>query len=487
MTAFGWDAADHIAGTPSNLPATEIDARTGVAPADAPAVDLSVESAHRGQARLAYRFAAANRDRFLHVKGLGWLVYDGRRWVEDTREQAKLAVLETLRQALADSLTDHDLRNDVRRSESAAGVAGILDLARAMLAADVDELDADPWLLNCANGTLDLRTRELQPHNPADRLTKVATGAYRPDADGSVWERFLSQVLPDPDVRAYLQRVVGQAVYGRVREHLFPVLTGTGANGKSTAYTAISAALGDYAQVIDPELLMTRQRGQAGGPELMMLLGARLVVGSETAEGRKLDEAVMKRLTGGDELTARNLYAPPVTWTPSHQLLYVTNALPTVRGNDPAVWRRIRVIPFDVVVPPEQRDPDLPETLRLHADAILGWVIAGHFDYENHGGMREPRSVLAATDGYRNESDAVARFIEDACEAGPYFHATTRELFAEWNRWAPRDGAEQITEKAFSGELERLGFESKRTKYGRTWKGLRPLPDQPEFEGGDGW
>lgn len=451
------------------------------------APDAAEGEQHRGQARLAYRLAAANASRLMHVHGLGWLVYDGQRWTEDKRDQAKLAVLETLRQALADSLGDQDLRTDVRRSESAAGVAGILDLAKPMLAATVDDLDADPYLLNCANGTLDLRTRSLRPHDPADRLTKVATGAYRPDADQGVWQEFLAQVLPDSAVRAYLQRVVGQAVHGRVREHLFPVLTGTGANGKSTAYTAICAALGDYAKVIDPDLLMARERGRTGGPELMMLLGARLVVGSETAEGRKLDEAVMKRLTGGDELTARNLYSPPITWIPSHQLLYVTNALPEVKGNDPAVWRRVRVVPFDVVVPAEDRDPDLPETLRLHADAILGWVIAGHFDYEDNGGMREPESVIRATDGYRTESDAVARFVSDACEAGQHLHATTRELFAMWSGWAVRDGAETITEKAFSAELERLGYESKRTKHGRTWKGIRPIPDQQEIDGGDGW
>src|SRR5690606_16889709 len=126
----------------------------------------------------------------------------------------------------------------------------------------------------------------------------------------SVWEGFLAKVLPDADERRYLQRVFGQAVYGRVREHLFPVLIGTGANGKGTAYGAITNALGDYARIINPDLLMVRERGGVGGPEMMTRLGARLVIGSETEEGRKLDEATMKRLTGGDELTARNLYGP---------------------------------------------------------------------------------------------------------------------------------------------------------------------------------
>jgi len=182
------------------------------------------------------------------------------------------------------------------------------------------------------------------------------------------------------------------------------VLIGCGANGKGTTYGAITHALGDYATVINPDLLMVRDRGGAGGPELMALLGVRLVIGSETEEGRKLDEAAMKRLTGGDELTARRLYSHPVTWQPSHQLVYVTNALPKVKGNDPAVWRRIRVVPFDVVVPLEDRDPELPERLALHADAVLSWVIAGHFDYEDNGGMREPTSVLRATGDYQADA-----------------------------------------------------------------------------------
>lgn len=447
------------------------------------------ESQHRGQARMAYRLARTYNQRLMFVYGIGWHEFDGHRWVEDIHGAAKRAVLEVLRAALGESLTDKELREDVRRCESAAGVSGVLDLAAALeeFAFTVGDLDADPHLLNCANGTLDLRTRQLRAHDPGDRLTKITTGAYHPGTTSSVWEGFLAEVLPDQAEREYLQRVIGQAVYGRVREHLFPVLIGTGANGKGTAYGAITAALGDYAKVINPELLMVRERGGVGGPEMMTLLGARLVIGSETEEGRKLDEATMKRLTGGDELTARKLYSPPVSWHPSHQLVYVTNALPTVKGNDPAVWRRIRVVPFDVVVPPERRDPALPETLALHADAVLSWVIAGHYDYEDNGGMREPASVVAATGDYQADSDAVARFVADECETNPNVYATTRELFGRWQAWAARNGVEKLSEKAFSSELNRLGFQGRRTRIGKVRDGLKPIPDQAELENGDGW
>lgn len=439
---------------------------------------------HRGQARFAYRVADRYQTRLMFVRGLGWHVWDGTRWAADEKDTATTAVLDVLRDALGESLDDRELRADVRKCETANGIAGVLSIASALpaLRAGTDELDADPYLFNCANGTLDLRTRELRPHDPADRITRVCRGAYDPDADSTAWTGFLSAILPDVAERDYLQRVIGQSVFGEVREHLFPVLTGTGANGKGTAYGAVTHAMGDYAIVIDPSLLMTRERG-AGGPEMMQLFGARLVIGSETEEGKQLDAAMMKRLTGGDQITARNLYQPPVTWEPSHQLVYVTNHKPKVKGNDPAVWRRVRVVPFDVVVPEDQRDPELPERLKLAADAVLTWAVAGWFAYEDQGGMGEPDAVLRATDAYQTESDAVKRFTLEHCLTGPHFHARSRDLHTAWTRWAESDGADRLNEKDFGAELDRLGFPGRRRKQGIVREGIG-LPADDDENGG---
>lgn len=443
---------------------------------------------HSGQVRMAYRLATSHVDRLLYVNGIGWHYYDGRRWAEDKRGHAHRAVLDVLADSLAESLSDKQLRADVARCESDAGIKGVLGIASALVefAATIDDLDADPYLLNCANGTLDLRTGHLRPHDPADRLAKVTNAAYRGDAEPTVWDAFLEQVLPDADERGYLQRVIGQALFGRVTEHLLPVLIGTGANGKSTMCNAVTAALGDYAAVIDPSLLMAQRGDRTAGPELMELLGARLVIGSETEDGRHLDESTMKRLTGGDQLTARRLYREPVTWTPTHQIVYVTNHLPKVKGNDPAVWRRVRVVPFEVVVPPEDRDTQLPQTLLLHADAILSWAVAGYRDWQERG-MSEPPSVLAATGAYQSESDAVARFVSEGCMVSPAASATTREIYAAWQRWAIADGAESLTEKAFGKELDRLGYEAKRTKVGMVRHGVTPYSEDDSTLGGEGW
>jgi putative DNA primase/helicase len=443
---------------------------------------------HSGQLRMAYRLAVAYRDRLLHVHGIGWHHWDGKRWAVDDEGHSRRAVLDILARALAESLRgDKQLRTDVARCESDNGIHGVLGVAKDLVefAATVRDMDADPYLLNCANGTLDLRSRTLRSHEPPDKLTKVTVGAYVPGADTSVWETFLARVIPDADERAYLQRVVGQCVYGAVREHLFPVLIGTGANGKSTTYGAFTNALGDYATVINPDLLMVRERGNVGGPEMMMLLGRRLVVGSETEQDRKLDETKMKRLTGGDELTARHLYKEPVTWQPNHQILYVTNNLPKVKGNDPAAWRRIRVIPFYIVLPDDERDPQLPERLALHADAVLSWIIAGYFDYEDNGGMREPASVLKATDAYQADSDAIRRFIAERCFISPVVRATTRELYTAWQSWALQDGADALSEKAFAAELDRRGFTAAKTSGRMYRRGIGLLTDDDEQSAGE--
>ncbi|MGN6413943.1 DNA primase family protein [Flexivirga sp.] len=440
---------------------------------------------HSGQVRIAYRLAARFNGRLLHVHGLGWHQWTGKRWeLDEGSAHAKRAVLRVLRDALGNALGDKQLQADVKACESASGVDGVLRIAAALIefATTVRDIDADPHLLNCDNGTLDLRTRQLRPHNPDDRLTKITAAAYRPGADGGLWSEFLATVLPEEAERGYLQRIIGQGAAGVVREQLFPVLIGTGANGKGVFYGAVCFAMGDYATVIDPDVLMVRERGGIGGPEMMMLRGARLVVGSETDEGRKLNESLMKRLTGGDELTARNLYQPPVTWAPTHQLVYVTNHEPKVKGNDPATFRRIRVVPFAVVVPEGERDPDLPERLKLNAEAVLSWAVAGYFDYLDNGGMHEPETVLRATSAYQQRSDPVARFLADDeyIERGPGLQSRTRELYAAYQRFQIADAAEPMTEKAFSGELARLGYESSKTKIGKVWRGLQTVS-------GDGW
>ena len=423
----------------------------------APSTTATPAELHRGQARIAYRLADRYQDRLLHVTGIGWHRWDGRRWIFDDRGAATRAVLAELRRALAESLSDANLRADVRKCESASGVAGVLALAGALepLSAAVADLDADPYLLNVANGVLDLRTRELRPHTAAERITKVCRGAYRPDAQAPIWEAFLARVLPDAEVRGFVQRLVGVGLLGAVREHVLPIWTGTGANGKSVMDKAIRYTLGDYASTAEPDLFMHREGAHPTGE--MDLRGLRWVVISENDRDRRLAEATMKRLTGGDTIRARRMRQDFVEFIPSHTALLITNHLPRVSGDDPAIWRRLRVVPFDVVIPAEEQDRELDARLQLEADAILSWAVAGWCDYAERG-LAEPPGVVHATDDYQRNSDAVARFIAECCVLSPAVKATTTQLFEAWEKWRAADGSEPISRRAFGHALTTKGY-----------------------------
>jgi len=435
----------------------------------APATGAPAE-VHRGQARIAYRVADRYRDRLLHVAGLGWHTWDGARYIPDQRGAATRAVLAELRRTLAQSIDDKDLRADVRKCESAAGVTGVLALAGALepLAAAVPDVDADPHLLNVANGTLDLRTLELRPYRPADRITKVCRGAYTPGAESQAWQAFLARVLPDADVRRFVQRLVGVGLLGAVREHILSIWTGTGANGKSVMDKAIRFALGDYAATAEPDLFMHRDGAHPTGE--MDLRGVRWVAVSESEKDRRLAEATMKRLTGGDTIRARRMRQDFVEFTPSHTPVLITNHLPRVSGDDPAIWRRIRVVPFDVVIPDAEQDPGLDDRLALEADAILTWAVAGYREYLDRG-LDEPAGVLVATDDYHRNSDAVARFVEECCHTSAAVKSVTGQLFDAWERWRAAEGAEPISLKAFGMALTNKGYPAdKKSVNGRKWR-----------------
>lgn len=433
---------------------------------------------------MAYRLAETFCDRLLFVHSLGWHFWTGKRWAYDDRGAAKRAVIEILRAALAESLDDKQLRADVRRCESAAGVSGVLDIASALrpFAATVRDLDADPYLLNVANGVLDLRTMELRPHDPSDRITKSAAGGYYQDVQSARWTEFLERVLPDPGVRGFVQRLVGVGLIGAVREHVLPIMTGIGANGKSVLDKAIRYTLGDYAATAEPDLFMHRDGAHPTGE--MDLRGVRWVVVSESDKDRRLAEATMKRLTGGDTIRARKMRQDFVEFTPSHTPLLITNHLPRVSGDDEAVWRRLRVVPFGVVIPPEEQNRELDSQLQLEADGILSWAVAGYRDYCERG-LDEPDSVRTATDEYHRNSDAIGRFIVDRCIIGSQMKATTGQLHAAFVKWQTQDGSEPLSQRAFGAALDKRGYPAGPVSNSKRWRtgiGLRPEFTDDEAE-----
>ncbi|MBO0680343.1 bifunctional DNA primase/polymerase [Mycolicibacterium sp. S2-37] len=435
----------------------------------------------RGQLRQAELLAQEKRDELVHVHGLGWFFWDGQRWAADDRGMCKQGIYEVLRDQWRHAFANPELARELKQCSSATAVRGIAELAAALpeFAATVDDLDADPHLLNVANGTLDLHTGELRPHDPADRLTKVCRGAYHPAASAPRWDAFLARVLPDAAVRGFVQRLFGMALMGEVREHVLPIFTGTGRNGKSVSYKALLFAMGDYAATADPELFMSREGAHPTGE--MDLMGRRLVVVSESNKDRRLDEAKMKRLVGGDPIKARYMRKDFVEFMPAHTAVLVTNHLPRVSGDDPATWARIRVIPFDVVIPPHEQDPGLDAKLELEADGILAWAVTGLRDYLDRG-LDEPTSVRSATDTYHRDSDAVSRFIADCCEVGANRSATTAELHQAWVAWQQDDGCDPMGLLNFGKAIDAKGFTAKRTRRGAERFGIGIKPPATEFD-----
>lgn len=418
-----------------------------------------------------------------------WLVWTGARWEHDVTGQAARWAKIIARRLTDDALGIADAADRkaalvaARRGESSAGISGVLTLASTEegVAVAPDDLDADPLLLNCTNGTVDLRTGELRPHDPGDLLTKSAAAAYAPDAPGPTWTTFLEAVQPEKDMRTYLQRLFGHALEGRVTEHVLPICFGEGANGKGTFINAVLAALGDYGDAADPELLTARSF-DAHPTGVADLFGLRLAVLHEGDEGRRLAEGTVKRLTGGDRVKARRMREDFWHFDPSHTFVMLTNYKPLVKGTDEGIWRRLRLVPWDVVVPPDQRDEHLGDRLALEAEAVLAWLVAGHRAWLEHG-FDEPPAVTAATAAYRADSDAVGRFLAERCVVAKAARVRSAELFTAWSSWCSTEGMDKSevgTNKAFTTALQNRGFDTTRTRLGAVWQGVGLLADEDE-------
>jgi putative DNA primase/helicase len=450
-------------------------------PPPASAIVLTAEQ-HRGQLRMAERLVRREARGLRHVHGVGWHVWDGTRWALDRDGEARRRLVDMLKAAYRD-LADHDrdgqkeLLSDIHKCESDSGSKGVLSLAGDLhpLAVRVQQLDADPYLFNTTSGTLDLRTGLIRPHDQTDLLTKVAGCGYDPAAQSDTFDRFLIDVLPDSAMRAFVGRLFGHAMVGRVIEHLLPIFTGVGQNGKSTLLETVTAAFGEYAIAAEPDLLVDRgavhTTGQAD------LLGVRMAVCSETDAGRRLAAGTVKRLTGGDKVRARRMRQDNIEFDASHSVFMVTNHKPQVPGDDPALWRRLRIVPFDVKV--ANPDTGLKERLALELPAVLAWVVAGHRDWHAHG-LGEPAQVLEATAQYQAASDALGRFIDERCLLSGHATVKARQLFGAWSAWCHTNGEDPGTEVQFAGAMGDRGFSKTKRNGTMTYLGLGLAADEDE-------
>ncbi|HEV2069476.1 MAG TPA: phage/plasmid primase, P4 family [Acidimicrobiales bacterium] len=449
----------------------------------------------------ARRFARQYHDTVRYVpEWETWLRWDGTRWAPDRCNRALELGCEIPRLVLAEAQATRaqDARTRLTKwalaSESASRIQAALSLAKAdrRLVVTPERLDAYPHLLNTRSGTVDLRTGEVHDHDPAELHTRcTGVGLERGDRWPSRFLAFLERILPQPDVRAFVQRAIGYSATASVAEQVMVIAYGPGANGKSTLHNVLQLVLGDYAHQAAPDLLLTK-RHDTHPTEVAALRGRRLVVATETNEGRRLDSALVKRLTGGDPISARFMRQDFFEFVPSHKLWLACNHLPRVADHSPAMWRRIRLVPFTVSIPAEERVPDLDRQLVAEeGPAILAWIVEGALAWRDQG-LDPPPDVMLATETYRQTEDHVEQALDDVTVTGDgAAWESSKEIIDAYTRWCADNAIpehQRVTAKALTDRLTARGATPDRRKVsGRTVRGWRGICLANRIPGGDPW
>ena len=426
-----------------------------------------------------------------YVPGIGFLVWDGHRYVVDRsgntvrrrahetnqimdRELVALVVDGASRQAV------EALRKWKLSSQSSARIDAMIREARPYLECKADELDTANFLFNAANYTIELHdppehwepgadTPFITAREPRrdDFVTLRAKAPYDASATCPLWNAFLNKVQPAEEIRDYLQRLCGYAMTGSVEEQILAFLLGNGANGKSTFLETIAYVMGDYACTVPIASLMhdDRRRGSEASPDIARIRGRRLVRSSEPDIGSRLSESTVKQLTGGDRVIARSLHQDFVEFQPTFKLMVSANNRPSIRGQDEGIWRRIHLIPFDTMIPVEQRDRKLIDKLQDEAPGILNWIIKGYCAWRVNG-LKVPPQVSEATREYRESEDPVGAFLASETIRGSNLSVRAKDLYQSYLRWCDENAETALSQNLFGRILTERGI--RRVKSGIT-------------------
>jgi P4 family phage/plasmid primase-like protien len=415
-----------------------------------------------------------------------WLVWDDSRWAVDrtgeVMRRAKFTVRAFIREAL-------DIDDDTKRqaylkhllkSESERALRAMIALAQSEPGIPVvpEKLDTHEMLLNCKNGTLDLTTGELRPHRREDMITKMVPVEYDPTAECPTVDRFIADIFGnDPEMVAYIWRALGYALTGSVKERVMFILWGAkGNNGKTTLLELLADVLCDYSAKVRADTLMIK-RGDSIPNDIAALKGARFVFSSEGEENRRLAEALVKEITGGDTIAARFMRAEWFYFKPEFKLFFATNHKPVIRGTDNAIWKRLHLIPFEerFVEEPEAGehpiDKDLPAKLRAELPGFLARMVKGCLEWQEKG-LCPPVKVQAATKEYRAEMDVLADWIAECCVVHTNAKAAPTPLYESYSKWCVTAGETPMNRRSFSDRLRERGFAADRTGRQRFYKGI---------------
>lgn len=432
----------------------------------------------------AARFVAQHGANFRYCYAWhSWLAWaEGPRWRRDAGDVAMRHAKQAARAIYLEAAqaTDETRRKALAKwadyAESEPGLRRMLTLAQNELAITPADLDADPWLLNCPNGTLELRTAHLRPHRREDFLTKLTAAPYDPDARLEAWDRFLEAALPDEGARDYAQRYAGYSLTGDTREEVFVFCRGPAGAGKSTFTEGLRRTYGDYAVSAAFTSFLAKKASDAPREDLARLEGARLVTSVETSDGQRLAEGLVKLLTGGDTVPARRLYEGTFEFVPRFKLLLASNYRPRANADDDGLWRRLRELPFPTARPRrEDRDDRVKAAIIDPAQAgpaILAWAVAGVGAWLRDG-LGEPAAVMKATSAYRRSQEPLAEFVADSCVLGPPRAVLAQRLRDDYETWCRGQGIKYpLAGKAWGAALRALGCTDRRIDGARWWKGI---------------
>lgn len=418
------------------------------------------------------RYVAEHKD-FAFFDGNRWLFYQEHKAYEIAREVSQVWMQRAVMLCDEGSDEQKEAYRHAYSCQSHARITAMIKLASKdkRLLISASDFDNHPYLLGVENGVVDLRTGELLPPDRELLISKQCAVAYRPEAVCPLWESVLMHAQDDgiPEEQqamvTYLQRVLGMALIGKVLERAFFFIHGKPGTSKTAITSAVRWNMHDYALDLSPNSLMqsSYQSNDIKMPEIVNLKGVRLALASEAEDGQRYNEGLLKRITGNDEIVARDLNQKAIHFRPQATLLITGNSRPSASGS-PAFWERLKVIGCDRQVPLEERDPHLDEKLRAEGEGILAWLVRGCLDYQQHG-LVEPKKVTNASAAYRADLDVISQFIEDRCVLEEGAAESAQRLYADYQRWIQDElGMKAMGRNRFYEQLLEAGFDKNKAR-----------------------
>lgn len=417
-----------------------------------------------------------------------WYIWDSKKWAKDSHlkiiQEAKQTVEDMVLQAgilVAKATGEEQVKvakkvfTDTVKAKNEKAIKAMIELSKSDLAVTSSQFDSDPFLLNCQNGVLDLRTGKLLEHSPKYFMNNIANASYKPGKFKLFGEFMRLITCGDAELARYLQQIVGMAAIGKVFHEGLCIFYNTGQNGKSTFLNCVRKIFGGYAENINPEMLMAQRDGkQPIG--ITKLDKKRFVTAIETDEGRRISGVMLKQLASTDPITGREMYQSERTFDPTHTLIMATNHLPKVSSTDIGTWRRIAVVPFNAVIESNVQIKDYASVMfEADKDAILSWIVEGAMKYiSNNYRLNPPEAVKIATEQYYSSEDWLGNFLDEKCEVGNY-EESGGLLYRSYSSWCETNNEYKRRPRDFTAALETRGFTKRKTMHGAIWSGLKLL------------